>query len=55
MVTVGELPPEFPVDGQTWWCSAGDFLTLYIYCRISRPTDRVGLGGGLAAGQPGGH
>ena len=31
MVTVGELPPEFPTDGQLWWCSAGDSLTLYIY------------------------
>ena len=33
MVTVGELPPEFPTDGQLWWSTwcLKDEMTLYIY------------------------
>ena len=32
MVTVGELPPEFPTDGQLWWCSAEELTdAVHIY------------------------
>ena len=30
MVTVGDLPPEFPTEGQLWWSTEDDELTLYI-------------------------
>ena len=30
MVTVGDLPPEFPTEGELWWSTQGDELTLFI-------------------------
>ena len=56
MVTVGELPPEFPTDGQLWWCSSkDDELTLYIYVQDFDGRHQVGLDCCFTAGQPGGH
>ena len=54
MVTVGQLPPDFPTEGQLWWSTEDDELTLYIrvgddWVVASPPVSLAGIESSIAS------